>query len=101
VCVIWCLMQDASGLSVTVHEESRHGLETGDCVTFAEVKGLTALNGIAAVPVTVTGPYSLRLDSPELAGMSRWSRLHAILWSCTATTSSAVLDNVYSEPLFQ
>jgi ubiquitin-activating enzyme E1 len=47
---------------VTVFDEKRHGMETGDHVTFSEVEGLPQLNGCAPVPITVTGPFSFTID---------------------------------------
>ncbi|WFD31821.1 E1 ubiquitin-activating enzyme [Malassezia sp. CBS 17886] len=52
--------QDEEGL-VTTLDETRHGLEDGDFVTFDEVKGMTQLNGIAPRPVTVKGPYTFAI----------------------------------------
>ena len=43
---------------MTCHEDSRHGLEDGDFVTFEEVEGMCELNGAEARPVTVINPYS-------------------------------------------
>lgn len=55
-------------LQVTVAEETRHGLETGDHVTFHELKGpLAALNECAALPVKVLGPFSFVVETAGLA----------------------------------
>ena len=40
---------------VTTLDEVRHGLETGDFVTFTEVQGMDCLNGCEPVRVNVTG----------------------------------------------
>jgi len=59
--MIASITSDNPGL-VTVLDEGRHGLEDGDCVTFAEVKGMEALNGSDARPVTVKGPYTFTIE---------------------------------------
>ena len=40
---------------VTTLDEARHGLETGDYVTFTEVKGMEPLNGCEPMRITETG----------------------------------------------
>ena len=52
----WALgrWQDTEGV-VTCLDEMRHGLEDGDHVTFAEVKGMDDLNSCAPRPVKVLG----------------------------------------------
>jgi len=40
---------------VTCLDETRHGLEDGDFVTFTEVKGMEQLNGCEPRKVTVKG----------------------------------------------
>lgn len=49
--------RDGEGL-VTTLDETRHGLQDGDYVTFAEVQGMTQLNGCVPRRVTVKGPYT-------------------------------------------
>lgn len=46
---------------VSALDESRHGLEDGDFVTFTEVKGLEGLNNSAPRKVTVKGPYTFTI----------------------------------------
>ncbi|GHJ85862.1 hypothetical protein NliqN6_2264 [Naganishia liquefaciens] len=59
--------RDADGI-VTGLEESRHGLEDGDYVTFSEVKGMTELNGCEPRKVTVKGPYTFSVgDTSNLS----------------------------------
>ncbi|BEJ01563.1 hypothetical protein CcaverHIS631_0602450 [Cutaneotrichosporon cavernicola] len=43
---------------VTCVDETRHGLEDGDFVTFSEIKGMDTLNGAEPRKVTVKGPYT-------------------------------------------
>ncbi|KAJ7499196.1 ubiquitin activating enzyme [Mycena latifolia] len=52
--------QDADGL-VTCLDETRHGLEDGDFVTFTEVQGMTELNGCEPRKVSVKGPYTFTI----------------------------------------
>ncbi|GAT29041.1 ubiquitin-activating enzyme E1 1 [Aspergillus luchuensis] len=51
---------DENGL-VSALDETRHGLEDGDFVTFSEVKGMEGLNGCAPRKVTVKGPYTFSI----------------------------------------
>jgi len=40
---------------VTCVDETRHGYETGDYVTFSEVQGMTQLNGCEPIKIKVLG----------------------------------------------
>lgn len=52
---------------VTCLDETRHGLEDGDFVTFTEVQGMTGLNGCAPRKVAVKGPYTFTIgDTSDL-----------------------------------
>ena len=42
-------------------DETRHGLEDGDFVTFSEVQGMTELNGCEPRKITVKGPYTFTI----------------------------------------
>lgn len=53
--------------TVACLDETRHGLEDGDHVTFTEVQGIPGLNGCEAKKVAVTGPYTFKIDAGELA----------------------------------
>ncbi len=60
--------KSADGL-VTTLDETRHGLEDGDYVTFSEVQGLEALNACEPRKITVKGPYSFTIgDTSALEG---------------------------------
>lgn len=48
--------QDKEGI-VTTLDESRHGLEDGDYVTFSEIEGMTELNDAEPRKVTVKGLF--------------------------------------------
>ena len=52
--------KDGDGF-VTCLEETRHGLEDGDYVTFAEVQGMTELNGCQPRQIKVVGPYTFSI----------------------------------------
>lgn len=52
------MLQETTAV-VTVHDESRHGLEDGDYVTIDEVEGMTQINGTTPLKVTVTGKSSV------------------------------------------
>ncbi|KAI5861880.1 hypothetical protein GGS23DRAFT_597905 [Durotheca rogersii] len=51
---------DDEGL-VSALDETRHGLEDGDYVTFSEVQGMETLNGSEPRKVTVKGPYTFSI----------------------------------------
>lgn len=53
---------------VTVTEDSRHGLETGDFVTFAEVGGMEELNDAAPRAIKVLGPYTFSIGDTRSFG---------------------------------
>mmetsp|Transcript_47391 Transcript_47391/g.112774 ORF Transcript_47391/g.112774 Transcript_47391/m.112774 type:complete len:1011 (+) Transcript_47391:93-3125(+) len=53
---------------VTTLDEVRHGLETGDFVTFTEVKGMAELNAIEPVEIKVTGPYTFSISDTSKFG---------------------------------
>ena len=58
--------QDKEGV-VTCLDETRHGLEDGDFVTFTEVQGMTELNGCEPRKITVKGPYTFSIgDTSDL-----------------------------------
>ncbi|KAF9076472.1 ubiquitin activating enzyme [Rhodocollybia butyracea] len=46
---------------VTCLDETRHGLEDGDFVTFSEIQGMTELNGCEPRKVSVKGPYTFTI----------------------------------------
>ncbi|GLB33533.1 putative ubiquitin activating enzyme [Lyophyllum shimeji] len=59
--------KDQEGL-VTCLDETRHGLEDGDFVTFSEVQGMTELNGCEPRKVTVKGPYTFSIGDTSSFG---------------------------------
>ncbi|KAF8351145.1 ubiquitin activating enzyme [Amanita rubescens] len=53
---------------VTCLDETRHGLEDGDFVTFTEVQGMTELNGCEPRKISVKGPYTFTIgDTSNLS----------------------------------
>lgn len=46
---------------VTCLDETRHGLEDGDYVSFTEVKGMTELNQSEPREISVKGPYTFTI----------------------------------------
>ncbi|XP_035895537.1 ubiquitin-like modifier-activating enzyme 1 [Anopheles stephensi] len=57
---------------VTCVDETRHGFEDGDYVTFTEVEGMTELNGSAPMKIKVLGPYTFSIgDTSKLSGYLR------------------------------
>ncbi|OCF60450.1 ubiquitin-activating enzyme E1 [Kwoniella mangroviensis CBS 10435] len=59
--------EDEEGI-VTCLDETRHGLEDGDFVTFSEVKGMEGLNGCEPRKVTVKGPYTFAIGDTRGLG---------------------------------
>ena len=65
------VLQDSEGV-VTCLDETRHGLEDGDFVTFTEVQGMEELNGCKPRKVTVKGPYTFSIgDTSDLGDYVR------------------------------
>ncbi|KJR88762.1 ubiquitin-activating enzyme E1 [Sporothrix schenckii 1099-18] len=62
---------DEEGL-VSALDETRHGLEDGDYVTFTEVEGMEALNGSEPRKVTVKGPYTFSIG--DVSGLGQYKR---------------------------
>ncbi|EPQ59902.1 hypothetical protein GLOTRDRAFT_125688 [Gloeophyllum trabeum ATCC 11539] len=59
--------KDKEGL-VTTLDETRHGLQDGDFVTFSEVQGMEELNGCEPRKVTVKGPYTFTIGDTSNFG---------------------------------
>ncbi|WVQ72739.1 hypothetical protein IAR50_002299 [Cryptococcus sp. DSM 104548] len=68
--IIAAIDQDEEGI-VTCLDETRHGLEDGDFVTFSEVKGMEALNGAEPRKVSVKGPYTFSIGDTRGLGEYR------------------------------
>ena len=66
---------DAEGL-VSALDETRHGLEDGDFVTFTEVQGMEALNNSEPRKITVKGPYTFSIGDVSELGQYRRGGLY-------------------------
>ena len=54
-----------------LEDQGRHGLETGDCVTFSRVRGLDGmLKADQKYEVKVTGPHTFELVGVDASGCS-------------------------------
>ncbi|CEI40335.1 Ubiquitin-activating enzyme E1 1 [Fusarium venenatum] len=62
---------DEEGL-VSALDETRHGLEDGDYVTFSEVEGMEALNGAEPRKIVVKGPYTFSIG--DVSGLGQYKR---------------------------
>ncbi|KAF9365135.1 SPS-sensor component ptr3 [Mortierella sp. NVP85] len=62
---------DEDGI-VTCLDETRHGLEDGDHVTFVEIVGMEALNGCEPRKVRVLGPYTFSIG--DTTGLGTYVR---------------------------
>lgn len=62
---------DEEGL-VSASDETRHGLEDGDFVTFSELQGMEALNGCEPRKITVKGPYTFSIG--DVKGLGQYQR---------------------------
>lgn len=57
---------------VTCLDETRHGYEDGDYVTFSEVQGMTELNGCKPLKIKVLGPFTFSIG--DTSGHSDYVR---------------------------
>lgn len=62
---------DEEGL-VSALDETRHGLEDGDYVTFSELEGMEALNGGEPRKIIVKGPYTFSIG--DVSGLGQYKR---------------------------
>ena len=51
---------------VTCLDETRHGMEDGDYVTFSEVQGMIELNGCEPRKIKVLGPYTFSIGDTSV-----------------------------------
>ncbi|KAI1436642.1 putative ubiquitin-protein ligase [Xylaria sp. CBS 124048] len=61
---------DEEGM-VSALDETRHGLEDGDYVTFSEVEGMDGLNSAEPRKVTVKGPYTFSIG--DVSGLGQYT----------------------------
>lgn len=62
---------DEDGL-VSALDETRHGLEDGDYVTFSEIEGMEGLNACEPRKITVKGPYTFSIG--DVSGLGQYKR---------------------------
>ena len=62
---------DEEGL-VSALDETRHGLEDGDFVTFTELQGMEALNSAEPRKIIVKGPYTFSIG--DVSGLGQYKR---------------------------
>ncbi|KOS23108.1 Ubiquitin-activating enzyme E1 1 [Escovopsis weberi] len=62
---------DEEGL-VSALDETRHGLEDGDYVTFSELEGMEGLNNCEPRKITVKGPYTFSIG--DVSGLGQYRR---------------------------
>ncbi|CAH1179580.1 unnamed protein product [Phaedon cochleariae] len=57
---------------VTCIDDTRHGMEDGDYVTFSEVQGMTELNNCEPMKIKVLGPYTFSIG--DTTGFTKYER---------------------------
>lgn len=62
---------DEEGL-VSALDETRHGLEDGDYITFSEIEGMVGLNACEPRKITVKGPYTFSIG--DVSGLGQYTR---------------------------
>lgn len=62
---------DKEGI-VTCIDDTRHGMEDGDYVTFSEVQGMTELNNCEPMKIKVLGPYTFSIG--DTSSFSKYER---------------------------
>ena len=65
--MIASITRDSQGV-VTCLDETRHGLNDGDYVTFSEVQGMTQVNGCTPLKISVLGPYTFSIGDTSAFG---------------------------------
>ncbi|XP_060520224.1 ubiquitin-like modifier-activating enzyme 1 [Cylas formicarius] len=65
------ITNDKEGV-VTCIDDTRHGMEDGDYVTFSEVQGMTELNGCSPLKIKVLGPYTFSIG--DTSSFSKYER---------------------------
>uniref|UniRef100_A0A6G1S3P9 E1 ubiquitin-activating enzyme n=1 Tax=Aceria tosichella TaxID=561515 RepID=A0A6G1S3P9_9ACAR len=69
--MIASVTKDIDGI-VTCIDETKHGFQDGDYVTFSEVQGMTELNGCAPRKISVTGDFTFSIgDTSQLSDYVR------------------------------
>eukprot|EP00741_Cyanophora_paradoxa_P000064 tig00000057_g61.t1 len=71
MCMVASVTQEKEGV-VTTLDESRHGFQDGDFVTFTEVQGMEELNNCPPRKIKVLGPYTFSIG--DTSGFKRYVR---------------------------
>lgn len=66
--MIASITHDSQGV-IACLDETRHGFNDGDYVTFSEVQGMTELNGCAPIKITSLGPYTFSIGDTSQYGV--------------------------------
>lgn len=86
---------------VTCLDEQRHDLETGDCVSFTEIQGMTHLNDGKPRMIDVLGPYTFSLPEEDLSSSPDYIRGgYANQVKMPTTISFLPLAEAYAKPAF-
>ncbi|KAF4008087.1 hypothetical protein G4228_019698 [Cervus hanglu yarkandensis] len=84
---------------VTCLDESGHGFESGDFVSFTEVQGMSELNGICPLEINVLGPYTFSIcDTSNFSDYIRGGIVSQV--KITKKISFKSLLNSLAEPDF-
>lgn len=65
------ISRDKEGI-VTCIDDTRHGMEDGDYVTFSEIQGMTELNNCKPIKIKVLGPYTFSIG--DTSTFSKYER---------------------------
>ncbi|CAH1403946.1 unnamed protein product [Nezara viridula] len=65
--MIASISRDEEGV-IACLDDTRHGLEDGDYVTFSEIQGMTELNGCEPTKIKVLGPYTFSIGNTSNFG---------------------------------
>lgn len=92
------ITKDVDGV-VTCLDETRHGLESDDYVTFSEVLGMTELNGCEPRKIRVLGPYTFSIgDTSSYSDYIRGGVVTQV--KMPKTLSFLPLDEALAQPEF-
>uniref|UniRef100_A0A0C9RUB8 E1 ubiquitin-activating enzyme n=1 Tax=Fopius arisanus TaxID=64838 RepID=A0A0C9RUB8_9HYME len=69
--MIASISRDGEGV-VTCLDDTRHGMEDGDYVTFSEIQGMNELNGCEPMKIKVLGPYTFAIG--DTSAFSEYQR---------------------------
>jgi ubiquitin-activating enzyme E1 len=86
---------------VTCLDEQRHDLESGDYVSFTEVRGMSELNDGKPRKIDVLGPYTFALVDDDLSGFSDYTLGgYAVQVKMPQTISFASMADALTSPTY-